>query len=657
MRAPNENVFSPTLEDGYAAVAVSPQEAHSAVRVCVVVRKTADPASGHFVLVGRFPGGRILLGCLCDSALRPVEWIELWLQDFSDLEKTTGAMTQTNATRDQEWELLADSLENLDPEAYITLPAAQEAASPTFIDLRSLSPRYLEMDGGRLEVCRDDALLTAAGLPSYSLSNHRYGVVRNRGSDAGFVTLCGAPDDEGKSVPLVNCLPSGAKDLIALNAEGGRMLARRFAPLGLMEFCEILAGRPWRGLLNARRPCRLGGVYRGLEDAGRMRGAGLHFFSNRSGQSGRIVETLHLKLLMIEQCVRLVRADVERRQMPLLNLSAESFRVRLGATGFNLPFCWTARVVLARPGAAMALDVASTRTRYFQSREPAAAGIYRPEELAVPKKGNCGFRITRLLPPIDEGTVVEGTFVTQERIALNEMIEVQVPIPGGSVTLFGMIDPTLKPAKGEAGFRSIPLHLNADQVAVLTEVKGVSYSRVPFTVLLPLNSPCDLFALGVLGLEVLFAGSEISLPVALDRCFSLAQQLSERADRDIPLDASIRDLFAEDPRWLEILGPQHLYHAAETMGAEREIGEFLPPELWSEVVATLIRFFPGRGFFSHCQDLNDAPALALHAAFDSALRDLEALNLRTRSLHVIDWAQNLEIARVIASFGEQASGL
>ena len=42
-----------------------------------------------------------------------------------------------------------------------------------------------------------------------------------------------------------------------------------------------------------------------------------------------MVEMLHLKLQLLADCFRAVRACVKEHQLPFLNLSAESLRVRL----------------------------------------------------------------------------------------------------------------------------------------------------------------------------------------------------------------------------------------------------------------------------------------------------------------------------------------
>jgi hypothetical protein len=57
----------------------------------------------------------------------------------------------------------------------------------------------------------------------------------------------------------------------------------------------------------------------------------------------------------------------------------------------------------------------------------------------------------------------------------------------------------------------------------------------------------------------------------------------------------------------------------------------------------IIRLFPGIGPDSFCRDLGDAPSSALDQIFEDPIAQFSLLLLRSRSLVVADWNQNLEI--------------
>jgi hypothetical protein len=461
------------------------------------------------------------------------------------------------------------------------------------------------------------------------------------------VSLNQAAQGAAGIVELRTLVPAGA-NFVPLNPGGGMIFVRRFAPLGVEEFAELLGGRPWNGIVNAKRPFRLNGVYRQLEDETEMRAAGHHFYGARRDQAGRLAEVLCLKLLLVDQCIRAVADEVRRTGLPLLNVTPDSFRVSLGATSSNLPFCWASRVTLVRPGDAVALDVPSSNTRYFATRVPPAASIYRPEELGVPRQGLGSVRIRRLLSPGEGGIAVEGTLSSHERLNVqpNELLRLRLPLKdAGSVELIGYLDAKAALAPGEAAFRTIPLQLDESRTATLRSYEGIPFSQVPFEVLQPLNTPCDIYSLGVLGLRLLYAGSDLALPLILDTALSLLRAASTEP-ADTPLELRLLGLLQTDERFLAALGPQHLIHASRE--GDAVVAGSLPMEVWSRVVAAILPFFPGRSPESFCRDLADAPTLAPHTPFDAALRAIARALGTARALFLSDWRQNEEIIGILS---------
>jgi hypothetical protein len=78
-------------------------------------------------------------------------------------------------------------------------------------------------------------------------------------------------------------------------------------------------------------------------------------------------------------------------------------------------------------------------------------------------------------------------------------------------------------------------------------------------------------------------------------------------------------------------------------GVRQTAARIIPSDLWWETIAVIIRLFPGIGQDSYRRDLGDAPSSALDQIFDDAISQISLLLLRSRSLVVADWNQNLEI--------------
>jgi len=150
-----------------------------------------------------------------------------------------------------------------------------------------------------------------------------------------------------------------------------------------------------------------------------------------------------------------------------------------------------------------------------------------------------------------------------------------------------------------------------------------------------------------LAIRTLLVNDSGGLLVALDELLSLARQVALEHKPDVPLPARIGSIFRQKADWLLSLGPHRLL--AESLSPDDAI-TIVPADLWYEVLAAMVRLFPGAGPDSYCADLGDAPPLALESVFDRPLADLENLLVKTRSLIAIDWTFNQEIRAVIDEF-------
>ena len=368
------------LDDGFALVALPSTEGTTpppvGLALCVVVRATADPAAGHFVVVRETPQGRVLLGCTADAAARPQEWLELWVQktDFHSGSQVGQGARLTNAVWDARWRDLAAVWRRIEPASVLATPLESGHLAPAVLDAGGARfvPLSDPWSGARLQLCTDERLLADAGLPGYAASPHRY--LHGPDADAAaarfFRVRPDAPANE-RTVDLTAALPD-AVQAPTLGLDGAAVVVRRFAPLSVEEFSDVAGGRAYKGMDNARRIFRVPGVYRLLEDEDAMRCGSAHLFTVAQGRTGRLAEAIYLKLQITSQLLRRVRDHTAQNQLPFLNLTAESFRVRLGATGFGLPFLWTAQADLARPGGAFAHGhrVEPSAEQQQQARQP-----------------------------------------------------------------------------------------------------------------------------------------------------------------------------------------------------------------------------------------------------------------------------------------------
>jgi len=627
--------------DGYKVLALWPEDA-SPLFICLLVQINQAEGSAPFVLLRESVDASVYLGCLADASGHPKAWIEIWLQNVDRCIFSWRAQLEalTNAFWDRRWNERVASIRSLKRQSIIETGFETRHPAPVLIDrVKGLVVHPVEPITNRaLSLCLDEAALARAGLPSYGSSLHRY--LWNGPVDKEvffFAATSGAP------------LPPGVRqfadlfgDLSPFNPASGLIMVRPLAPLGLVEFADLLSGKPWAGFHAGRVSFRIGGAYSELGDMDAIQQRGGHLFNGRSGRNGRLLEIFHLKLNLILQVLTEVQAATGRQQLPFLGLNAESFRVQLSEIGTGLPLFWGARVDLSESSCALPLSVGNGDARYFLPPELPGQSIYQPEMRSVLERGSATVRIRKILAPEVDGTRIEATLATDERlnVAASDLIHVRLPLASGGVDLFGRVDESQALAVGETRFRTLPQKFPESTQKALELLAGSPVGSASFEVLPLLSSPCDLYAIAVLATRILLVDEETTLPVALDEMLSLARQVANEFEPDISLRDRLLKIVERDRRWGASLGPQRLIREA----ASRDVApRVLPADLWWEALGAVIRLFPRIGRDSICRDYGDAPVLALDRIFEETISHIRLLLLRSRSLVVADWNQNLEI--------------
>ncbi len=634
------------VPEGYRTAPLRARDTKSPLRAALVVQTKPEAAFGPFIRLRDVAEGSVFLGCLEDFGGRVHRWLEVWVQHTENLGATRPGYSAalSNHLLDARWTAAAGHAAALDPEGSIVtgwetthpLPLLFEPASGSFFNPTDAASNAM------WELCRDDARLMAAGLPPYRTSLGRY-LAMNGGKGDRFVPVTADSPTNEHTISAAELFVG----MVMFNP-GGLMRLRYLAPLDFEEWIDVLSGLPWNGVPRGRRPVGIGGVYGTLGDTNAMRNGGGHFLLGPRGAGGRLIETCHLKLQTLAAAFRSVAAVVQATQLPFLNLSATSFGVSLQALDSGLPFLWASQTALTVPGDAVALPVETTEARYFVPSDFGGTSIYRPAAADVPVKGAGEFRIRKVLPESGETTRLEASLVTQERMTAsgNDLLWINLPLSSGRLALYGRITATAATG-GEVRFFGEPQKLAEPVVAALRQAEGAPFPNVPFELMPMLSSPCDLYALGVLAVRMLLVDAGNTLPIALDEVLSLARLLSSPPTGAGSLAERAAQAAAEDGRWREALGPHRMMHDA--LSAEDALAAF-PPALWWQIVAWIVRLFPGTTPESFCRDYADAPAPALEMAFEEPRAELDGLLLRSRSVIVSDVHAHREMRAVIGTF-------
>lgn len=652
MSHPNATSGLKMVPEGYIAVPITEDQKSSVLKICVLARAEPDPAGGHLIVLRNTTEAKVFLGCIVDASSRVLEWLELWIQNGGTLVNTpaAGYLSLTNAMLDSRWQRQVRAFEQTDAAAVVKTGSESSNPLPTVLNLSTGLPVH-PMDAGSgtpWRLCTDEGFLQQKGLPSYGGSLHRYLYVPASGPESKLVPVTpGAPTNESTK-PLSEIYGDGS-GTIPFNIGAGLILTRKHYPIGLETYVDILSGAPWDGLKHGRSLIDLGEQIRALRKDEAYVGREGRLFLDRRGHCGRLLETLHLKLRLLADIVSTTHAMVYHLQRPLLGLRPESWQVRLGEVGRGLPFLWTARAVLSDPGDAISLAIGGSNLQYYAPSAAAGTSVYRPVVSSLPAKGRAAVRIRSILSEATDETVVEGTFVTQERmdVARRDLVWLRISLACGDIDLYAYLESDSAMAEREWRFRTTARKMRSAEVAALKAAEGVPMPDIQFEVIPCLSTPCDLYSLAVLGIRTLLVDNTNSLPVVLDEMLSLMRQIETDRDECAGMEERIRKMFDKDKRWLASLGPHHL--TFDEIGLDTSL-HVVPPELWWAALKMILRMFPGLGPDSACRDYGDAQPGGLHKVFERTLEDLDKLILKTRSLIVSDWESNGEVAAVIREY-------
>lgn len=632
------------MPPGYGAAPIRATET-GAIRLCAVVK------GGRLVHLRDTIDAKVWLGCLVDAGGRVHEWLELWVQDLTGLAMAPTIYREglSNAALDARWIARCDEQEALDEQGQALGAAGvvrtgleRTHPAPMFLDARGLRP--IEPRDGKTNaawaLCTDDGLLARAGAPAYgsTLARHLY-----------------QPEvpDEQALLPVEDATPQALglpADAVALNPGGGLMRVVRYCPLSYEEYVDAVGGTLEGGRDGANEgDLLLRSIAASVTGDAFVPGAGwLMLSASAAGTSpaARLVEALHLKLMVYGGAVSAVRAAIASSQMPMLNVTASSFRVALGGGGAAAPLWWSAKVGLVEPGEGIELPIPGTDAKYYMGGRSGAVTVYAPAGQTQAGSGRGWLRLRNVLSDDAGGMILEGTLSTQERVipGKNDLLWLRFSVGGTRLDQYATVDAKGSMAPGEVRVRTIPQRQSAEVAARLKGVLGVPIQDVTFEILPMLSSPCDLYALGVLGVRTFLTGKGVPLPVALDELLSLAGRVAQEPGEGEDLAGRLERVFGAEKRWGESLGA----HMAASVGlSPAEASDVIPARLWTQVIAMLIRCFTGLGPDARCRDFGDAPVGGLHRVFDGLMDDLYALLAGCRTLIVADHRLNAEIRAIV----------
>ncbi|HWB06804.1 MAG TPA: hypothetical protein VG796_27515 [Verrucomicrobiales bacterium] len=546
--------------------------------------------------------------------------------------------------------------------------AMTEASPPAFILLRETADAFVYAgavtDGeNRVLQWLEVWVQRVAASPFFHLGNTgpapgerdaRWAELRNAMTDAGDGRVFSTGREETPfppvrwgtdGQPLTPEEPAG-EGVPIFNPEGGHVFFRYAAPFSAADYSIAVSS----GQLPQASPRMNSVTLQTLRDIRHQPG---YYLRAWHGETPPVAEILHLKLSLLLGIFQATEAAMRTRRLPLLNLKTRSFGLEWAGERSGLAL-WTVQPVLDFPSAATRwLAGGDADDPVFLLAEEPPASIYRHPDITAPRivRGNVRLSQLRAAGSQKDHLETEGTLILTEPLPrATDTVLIHCPLAAHPIQA---VITSLEPSRGEVVFRSARWK---PAPGIAASIASGGQAPPPMDcdcALVPrLSAPADLYALGVIALEVLCGGSGQGLPMIVDEALRMAQRLGQEK---IALDA-IPDTLAgwqrrePDANWTTVLASRHLASPAPDADTASRM---VPPVAWYSALTWAIRLLTGSCSQAYFQSPGEGSAQSPHLALEQPLKDLRFLLHRTRALVTIEWKANLEIRDQIMAVMEK----
>lgn len=641
------------LDEDFIAVPLDTGD-EASVRLSLVVRKEADPVEGPFCRLRQLADANVYLGCFTDCAGHVLKWLELWVRDYDNIADTLHENAFdiiNNMVLDARWDRQRKILELSDAShVYVTTLDAQMEC-PLHIDIYNKKADYMKDADSQThwKICKDDNLLQRLELASYSSTVHRYLYLETLGPDSDFVPVTPDAPQNARTRSLEDVL-GGRSTLLPFNRYGGSILVREVAPMSVEGYLKVLSGQAWDGIGQGQKKLVPAGVYREISDQMTVGYAAGRLISTRPGESNWQLESLYLKVRLFYEMIVQVKACVELDKKPFFALEVTSFGISLPRTSPTSPFLWSAEVALNQISDAINFsvetqtDLDSRETTYFRTFRPLSASIYRPEALRQHRTLMAEVTLLQVNRDRETGLYeISGSLrspdIQDQGFVGRHFYFIDYPVRGKRLRLVAEMTGVDARFADKIEFKTRKLPLNSSQQLALDSFIGVEQVGVYCEILPVLGTPCDLYSLGIIGLEVLFAGSGSPLAQLKDQLRSLAVACLD-LDLDQPLAERIAQVLEAEPQLREVLRPEALGLADSSQG---RIGLPMEDCIWEGLIGVTMKMLSGLlKHESYAPNLSNENSFRLAHVFDEPLRELSRYMAILRSMNVGD-SQNTQL--------------
>ncbi|MGJ8639092.1 MAG: hypothetical protein ACSHYA_06825 [Opitutaceae bacterium] len=648
------------LDSDFLAIPLDGTE-DASVRLALVVRQEADPSDGPFCRLRQLADANVYLACFIDRSGHILKWLEVWVRDYDNIAETLHENAFdiiNNDVLDARWERQRQILTQSEASHVYSTAFDEQSECPLYIDIyhkEAVLPKD-ESANCHWTICKEDNLLKRLGLAPFSTTVHRYLYLAAKRADSFFLPVT-------PNAPTASCTRSLESEisvrstLLPFNRYGGSMLVRECAPMGIRGYLDVVSGKSWTGMGVGRKNFLPKGIYKEVTDDLTVGYAAGRLVAARVDTRSWRLESLFLKTRLFYEIVSLVKKCVELDRKPFFALETDSFAISLPNTSETSPFLWDAEVALNQISDAIDFsvekqtDVDTRESTYFRTFRALPASIYRPEALGQQRSFTGEVTLLDIKRDRDTGLyVIDGALRSNDlqnsSIGGKSLYFIDYPVRGTRLRL--VADMTGGDAQhiDKIRFKTRKLPLTSEQEMALESFRGVEQVGVYCEVLPILGTPCDLYSLGVVGLELLFHGTGSPLALIKDHVRSLALNCSDM-DESTPLVERIAKILGEDEEARAVLMPDALGVGAAGKG---RIGIPAEDHVWETLISVAMKMLSGllkrEGYSSTLSNENN---FRLVQVFDEPLSELSHVLAILRSLCVGDVHSTHMIREVIDS--------
>ncbi|MGK0463681.1 MAG: hypothetical protein ACJAT5_000078 [Lentimonas sp.] len=646
------------LDEEFVTIPLDAGE-EASVRLSLVVRKDADPAEGSFCRLRQLTDANIYLGCFTDRSGYILKWLELWVRNYDNIADKlheNAFDVINNAVLDERWDRQKKILELSEASHVYKTSLDTQMEYSLHVDIYNKKVGFVKDPTSKIhwKICKEDELLKRLELAPYSTSIHRYLYLESLGADSYFLPITPNAPQNAKTKSIDEGI-GGRSTLLPFNSYGGSIMVREVAPMSLESYLCVLSGRPWEGVGQGKKKLIPNGVYKEISDEVSVGYAAGRLVSTRQGQRTWKLESLFLKVRLFYEMISQVKACVELDQKPFFALEPSSFGICLPSTSPTAPFLWDAEVVMNQTSDAIAFSVEkqseldSRETTYFRTFRPLTASIYRPEALAQHRTLMAEVTLLKIDRDRDTGLYeISGSMrssdIQEHGILGRHFYFIDYSVRGKRMRLVAEMTEVDARVADKIQFRTLKLPLSSEQQLALESFIGVEQVGVYCEIFPVLGTPCDLYSLGVIGLEVLFHGSEISLAQLKDQLRTLANSCIDLSD-ELSLLERIAQTFEAEPHLSETLMPDVLGLA---QSGKDNMG--LPPEerIWEGLLSVIMKMLSGLlKSESYAPSLSNENNFRMTHVFDQPLSELGRYMAILRSLNLGDTQSTRLVGEVL----------